>query len=102
MKPSDVSAAALNSISVIERLSSVLSLFGATFIAITFCFSTAFRKPINRLVFYASLGNMVTCIATLIARSAIPYLTSFLCQFQAFLLQTYVVDAPLTRIANLS
>jgi hypothetical protein len=98
MLPSDVGAAALNRISVIERFSSILSLLGATFIAITFSFSTAFRKPINRLVFYASLGNVVTCVATLIARSAIPNPTSFLCQFQGFLLQMYVIKAPLTKI----
>lgn len=45
----------LDLFNVIERTSSVLSLVGCVFIIVTFCVSDAFHKPINRLVFYASL-----------------------------------------------
>lgn len=45
----------LDIFNVIERTCSVLSLVGCIFIIVTFCVSDAFHKPINRLVFYASL-----------------------------------------------
>lgn len=45
----------LDVFNVIERTCSVLSLLGCIFIIVTFCVSDAFHKPINRLVFYASL-----------------------------------------------
>lgn len=45
----------LDVFNVIERTCSVLSLVGCIFIIVTFCVSDAFHKPINRLVFYASL-----------------------------------------------
>jgi hypothetical protein len=77
----------LYAISVIERVGSVLSLIGCVFIIITFTASTAFRKPINRLVFYASFGNMLTNVATLIARAYTDSLNSAGCQLQGFLVQ---------------
>lgn len=92
MTPEDLTSSQLHTISVIERLCSTLSLLGCTFIAVTFLGSTSFRKPINRLVFYACFGNVFTNVATLIARSAIPHQLSFLCQFQAFLIQMCVVN----------
>ena len=75
----------------IERVSSCLSLAGTLLIFITFVSSPNFRKPINRLVFYASWGNSLSNIATLMSVSPIrqgPH--SHLCQFQAFLIQMYV------------
>lgn len=45
----------LDIFNVIERTCSVLSLLGCIFIIVTYCVSDAFHKPINRLVFYASL-----------------------------------------------
>jgi hypothetical protein len=90
MSPEDLSPSALNTISLIERLCSALSLLGCAFIGITFFSSTAFRKPINRLVLYACIGNVFTNVGTLIARSAIPNTNSFLCQFQGFLIQMCV------------
>lgn len=77
----------LDVISTIERVGSALSLLGCLFIILTFCYSEAFRKPINRLVFYASFGNMMTVIGTLMARTYIGRIDSFGCQFQAFLIQ---------------
>lgn len=74
-------------ISVVERCCSVFSLLGCIFIIGTFCLDRAFRKPINRLVFYASFGNLMTNVATLMARSFIDNVDSAGCQFQAFLIQ---------------
>lgn len=77
----------LDAISIIERVNSVLSLFGSLFIIVTFCFSKAFHKPINRLVFYATFGNMLTNVGTLMSRSHNSEPDSIGCQFQAFLIQ---------------
>jgi hypothetical protein len=82
----------LDSFSVIERVCSVLSLLGCLFIIGTFCGSSLFQKPINRLVFYASFGNMMTNVATLMARTYLGDANSAGCQFQAFLIQLYVSD----------
>jgi hypothetical protein len=65
-------------------------LLGCLFIICTFCFSKAFHKPINRLAFYASLGNMMTNVGTLMARTYINAPNSAGCQMQAFLIQMYV------------
>lgn len=71
-----------------ERACSVLSLLGTTFIIGSFICNTSFRKPINRLVFYASWGNTMANIATLISRSGVYHgVTGPLCQFQAFFIQ---------------
>ncbi|EFZ02082.1 G-protein coupled receptor [Metarhizium robertsii] len=79
----------LNAISIIERVCSVPSLLGCVFIIATFCMSSAFHKPINRLVFYASFGNMLANVGTLMSLSYLNNLDSFGCQFQAFLLQLF-------------
>lgn len=80
----------LDVFNIIERTCSVLSLVGCIFIIVTFCVSDAFHKPINRLVFYASFGNMMTNVATLMARTYVPFPESAGCQFQAFLIQMFM------------
>ena len=79
----------LNAIVIIERVTSSLSVVGCLLIVVTFLSSSAFHKPINRLVFFASVGNIMTNIATLISRSALENLDGALCQFQGFLIQMY-------------
>ncbi|RPB27068.1 hypothetical protein L211DRAFT_855979 [Terfezia boudieri ATCC MYA-4762] len=54
-----------------SRVGSIFSLLGAGFIIVTFCVSRAFHKPINRLAFFASFGNILTNVATLISRDGI-------------------------------
>lgn len=67
---------------------SVISLFATMFIFVTFVTFDFFRKPRNRLVFWASLGNAMTNVATLVSVSGIAAgPRSALCQFQGFLLQ---------------
>lgn len=87
MDAQDLTPAQLNGFSIIERVCSVFSLLGCVFIIGTFCASKSFHKPINRLVFYASFGNMMTNVATLMARSYLGDTGSAGCQFQAFLIQ---------------
>ena len=84
---SGIAASSLDAFSIIERVGSVFSLLGCVFIIATFCFSKAFHKPINRLVFYASFGNLMTNVATLMARTYIGDTNSAGCQFQSFLIQ---------------
>ncbi|OAP55362.1 hypothetical protein AYL99_10335 [Fonsecaea erecta] len=74
-----------------ERVASVFSVLGAAFIIATFLSDSKFRKPINRLVFFAAWGNLFANVATLIARSGIKLgVTSPLCQFQGFLIQWFM------------
>ncbi|KIX96264.1 uncharacterized protein Z520_08042 [Fonsecaea multimorphosa CBS 102226] len=74
-----------------ERVASVFSVLGAAFIIATFVSDSKFRKPINRLVFFAAWGNLFANVATLIARSGIKLgLTSPLCQFQGFLIHWFM------------
>lgn len=78
----------LRAIEITERVTSSFSIVGGLFVIITFLASAEFHKPINRLVFYASWGNMVTNVATMISRSGIQIgVNSPLCQLQAFIIQ---------------
>lgn len=80
----------LDHFSIIERVCSVFSLLGCVFIITTFCARRSFHKPINRLVFYASFGNMMSNVGTLMARTYVGDGNSPGCQFQAFLIQMFL------------
>ncbi|KAJ5099293.1 hypothetical protein N7532_006294, partial [Penicillium argentinense] len=81
----------LFAISITERICSAISLIGTFIIVTTFIGSRSFRRPINRLVFYASWGNIMANIATLISQDSIHAgVGSSLCQFQAFLIQWFM------------
>ena len=89
-----LSASQMHAIEVIERIASVLSILGAAFIISTFLLDKAFHKPINRLVFYACWGNLMSNLGTLIATSGpATGVDRPLCQMQGFLIQTYEVLA---------
>ncbi|KGO75800.1 Glucose receptor Git3, N-terminal [Penicillium italicum] len=78
-------------ISATERVCSTISLVGTFVIVATFIWSPTFRKPINRLVFYASWGNIMANIATIISADGIHSgVDSSLCQFQGFLIQWFM------------
>ncbi|KAG8527430.1 uncharacterized protein KY384_007582 [Bacidia gigantensis] len=80
-----------NALETIERVASCFSLVGTVFIFFTFIYSHDFRRPVNRLIFYASWGNTLCNIGTLISESGIKAgQDSHLCQFQAFLIQMFV------------
>ena len=85
-----LSSSQARALEVAEKVTSVFSVVGAVFIIFTFLFDSRFRKPINRLVFYAAWGNLFANVATLISRSGIKLgVSSPLCQFQGFLIQWY-------------
>ncbi|EJT71256.1 G-protein coupled receptor [Gaeumannomyces tritici R3-111a-1] len=88
--PEDIRRNQLDQFSIIERVCSVFSLLGCVFIIATFCARRSFHKPINRLVFYASFGNMMSNVGTLMARTFVDDSTSPGCQFQAFLIQMFL------------
>lgn len=78
----------LRSLELTERIASCLSLAGTMFVMITFLYSSAFRKPINRLIFYATWGNTICNAATLMSQSGMRAgKNSPLCQIQGFLIQ---------------
>ncbi|KAF2654568.1 family A G protein-coupled receptor-like protein [Lophiostoma macrostomum CBS 122681] len=77
-----------------ERVMSVMSLIGSIFIVSTFLRWHFFRKPINRLVFYASFGNIMANLATLISTEAVPGAgedPTPLCRFQGILIQWFMM-----------
>ncbi|KAJ4414235.1 hypothetical protein N0V85_003230 [Neurospora sp. IMI 360204] len=75
---------------MIERICSVFSLLGCIFIISTFCLSERFQKPINRLCFFATFGNLATNVATLMGRDFVLSPHGAGCQFQAFLIQMFM------------
>ncbi|RAK80441.1 Nnf1-domain-containing protein [Aspergillus fijiensis CBS 313.89] len=86
-----LSRSQLQAISITERVCSAVSLLGTFIIVVSFLSSSSFRKPINRLVFYASWGNMMANVATLMSQSGVRLGTaSGLCQFQGFLIQWFM------------
>ncbi|KYK57644.1 G-protein coupled receptor [Drechmeria coniospora] len=94
LTPGDILA-----ITDIERICSVLSILGSMFIIITFSCSKSFHRPINRLVLYASFGNIMSNVGTLMSRSMIYRVDSFGCQFQAFLIQLFMPADALWTLA---
>ncbi|OJD36947.1 g-protein coupled receptor [Diplodia corticola] len=76
----------------VARTTSAISLAGCLFILLTFAFFPAFRKPINRLIVYASIGNILTNTATVISVAAIPSHGGSwsLCRFQGFFIQMFM------------
>jgi hypothetical protein len=67
----------LRAIEVAERVTSVFSLLGCSFIITTFFSHAAFRKPINRLIFYMLIAT----------QGVLAGQQSALCQMQAFFIQ---------------
>lgn len=56
MFTADITDRDLRAFAVVERVVSVFSLLGCVFVIASFSMSKAFQhKPINRLVFYASM-----------------------------------------------
>ncbi|CAF3458522.1 unnamed protein product [Fusarium graminearum] len=85
-----VHSSAASAISAIERACSIPSLLGSLFIIATYCSSKLFHKPISRMLFYASFGNMMCNVATLISNSFVNHPNSAGCQTQAFLIETFM------------
>lgn len=89
-----LSASQTQALVATERVNSIISLLGIAFILLTYLFTPYFSKPINRLVFYATWGNLGSHIASLISEAGPDAgQTAPLCQFQAFLVQMWVVGS---------
>jgi hypothetical protein len=76
---------------VTERVNSVVSLVSIFFVIFTYLLLPGFNKPINRLIFFASFGNLGSNIAALISEVG-PRAGSHtpICNFQAFLVQMFL------------
>lgn len=84
----------IDAIRICTRTMSVLSLLGSCYIISTFICFPIYRKAINRLVFYATWGNIMANIATLISTSGIPegsFVLTPLCEFQGVLIQWFMM-----------
>ncbi|KAH3950238.1 hypothetical protein HBH98_021900 [Parastagonospora nodorum] len=84
----------LRAIEICTRTMSVLSLLGSCYIISSFLYFAFYRKPINRLVFYATWGNILANVATLISTSGIPtdgQSLNALCEFQGVLIQWFLM-----------
>lgn len=78
----------LRAITIAERVGGSASLLGCAFIVTTYCASNTFRKPVNRLIFYASFGNAFAAVASLMSRDGVTAgPESALCLAQAFFIQ---------------
>ena len=85
-----LSASQNQAIEITERVTSSLSIFGALFVISTYITSSSFHKPVNRIIFYASWGNIIANISTLISLSGIQAgRDSAMCQTQGFLIQMW-------------
>ncbi|EKG13664.1 GPCR family 2-like protein [Macrophomina phaseolina MS6] len=86
---------------VVSRASSGISIVGAAFIVVTFLLFPTLRRPMNRLIFYASAGNIVLYIFYCIGTAGIPApgRGMALCRVQAFSIQTFSTSAMLFTMA---
>lgn len=82
------SAQQTTAITITERVASSVSVAASCLIIFTFVCFKGFRKPINRLVFYASFGNIMANVGTLVSESGAQKGSgTALCQFQGFVIQ---------------
>ena len=73
---------------ITERIASSISIVGILFIILSYLLASGFSKPINRLVFYASWGNLGLCMVALISVNGPDAgQNSVMCQLQGFLAQ---------------
>lgn len=79
---------------VVSRISSGISIVAALFIVVTFLLFPILRKPMNRLIFLASVGNIVLYVFYCIGTAGIPApgKSMTLCQLQAFSIQMSVIS----------
>ncbi|KAM5456352.1 hypothetical protein MaudCBS49596_001374 [Microsporum audouinii] len=78
----------LQVLAITERVSSAISFVGCMFVVLTFMASCRFRTPVNRLIFFATWGNILGICATATSRSGIiAGEDTALCQWQAVFIQ---------------
>lgn len=78
----------MDMIGFVETFFSIVSFVSLLSIFASFYIFPAFRKPINRLILYAAIGNMGACIASFISTDGLKAGSdSALCQAQGFMIQ---------------
>lgn len=93
---SSFTAAQIQSIDIVSRVSSCLSLAGTLFTVTSYTFYPALRKPFNRLAFCIAVANAFGCLAYSWGIHPISHgRTSAFCQTQAFFIQWFVMTDPL-------
>lgn len=91
MSTSPLTADQFRALLVTERVNSIISIVSILFIVITYIFVPGFNKPINRLIFFASFGNLGSSVAALISEvGPTAGASSAICKFQAFLVQMFL------------
>ena len=81
-------ASQVRALEVTERIMTSCSMLGAAFIFTTFALRPEFHKPVNRLIVFASCGNVLANIATMISTAGnYAGADSALCQTQGFFIQ---------------
>jgi hypothetical protein len=89
-------ASQLRALDVAARISSCLSVLGASFVIASFVSYRPLRKPVNRLVICISIANALSCLAYSWGRYGIKAgRESTLCQTQAFFITWFVMTDPL-------
>ena len=85
-----LSPAQISALTITERVTSALSLLGFLLVVYTYLFCKGFKKPVNRLIFYAAWSNLGSTIVGFISRDGIlAGQDSALCQVSAFLFQMF-------------
>lgn len=86
----NLSPAQISALEITERVASGLSLLGFLLVVYTYLLCKGFKKPVNRLIFYAAWSNLGTTIVGFISRDGIlAGQDSALCQVSAFLFQMF-------------
>ena len=98
--PSEFTMEDMRIVEIVERTMSTISILGSIFVLISFLTCPSLnQKSVNRLIFYASWGNMMSNVATLISVSGLRAgVKSGLCQAQGFLIQWYTEASFMTRL----
>ncbi|QGA17825.1 hypothetical protein EYB26_005501 [Talaromyces marneffei] len=86
-----LTAGQIQALIVTERVNAVASILSIIFVVATYLFLPGFNKPINRLIFFASFGNLGSAVAALISENGpLAGESSALCKIQAFLVQMFL------------
>lgn len=86
----NLSAGEISALTITERVAASLSLLGFLLVVYTYLFCAGFKKPVNRLIFYAAWSNLGSTIVGFISRDGISAgQSSALCQVSAFLFQMF-------------
>ncbi|KAM3070488.1 hypothetical protein ACMFMG_010311 [Clarireedia jacksonii] len=80
----------LRMLPIVARVTSSISACASLLVIVHWICSRSSEKPVNRLIFLATLGNMVSNVATFVSRAALVDSNGPLCQVQAFLIQWFM------------